>query len=207
MTAPREHVRLFDSRILRFTAAAIVIVLLIRVTLQGQQITAASVEQLALRDRLSFASAERRLLIAHLAEALRTTDPAIVLTGVDAVTQSPLAFTRRGIDVIYVLSTRCGACKANLPLLESLHSEGMRVIGISADDAEGSLKAYATHHQLAFPLVATASGSYFRAVRRGLTPATVFLNDGVITDYRVGLLDSALVRETLAARNASSAAR
>jgi hypothetical protein len=185
-----RRINLFSGRVmLRVSVALTVIVLCARVVQQRRSLAEAQVSIQSRRDSIMFLAAERRVLVEHLAVALRqTNDSTPVLVGVHSLTRDTLSFRAKDIDMIYVLSTTCGNCALNLPRLKALHERGVRIVGISGGDAAGSLRSYARDHALPFPLLTRASGPMFRALRSELTPVTIWLTDGTISDLRIGLL-------------------
>lgn len=176
------------SREICFTLLILVLVLGFRISAQATAISALRRETVARRESLAFSTAERKRLLSSVRTALRSDDTELVLLGTDAASGTSLEFGRQRIDVLYVLSTQCAACAANLGTLDSLRRSGLHVFAISVDDTQKSLARYAREHNIQFPVVAQATGAYARIFREGITPSTFILRDGRLVDLQVGPL-------------------
>ncbi len=205
MTEQNEDRRPLRERAILWCVVGIALLLLLaRVAVQRRELSTAVASVRQLREQNRFALAERTQLLNKLAAVLRTEavfeDTSFVLQGVNVVLDVSSTFRRDDIDVLYVLSTQCAACLVNLPTLAALAGQGVRVVAFSDDDAAGSLRSYAQQHRLQFPVIALASGRYFRAFRGGLTPTTVLFHKGTVMDLRVGPLNRTPLPAQLALR-------
>lgn len=91
-------------------------------------------------------------------------------------------------------ATWCVPCIEEMPLLEALHQEGVRVIGINAGlEDQAMIRAWIEQHQITFPIIPDDHQRTLEALfklRSGL-PTTFFIDsDGIIQYVERGKLNA-----------------
>ena len=139
-----------------------------------------------LADSWRFVSTERSTLVDGLSAISRArwrTQPA--LFGTDVATGSVLAISVESADVVYVLDEACAACLQNLPLLDSLAREGVRVVAISHHGSRASLAAFQSARKIPYPVLVEPSGELADISNVFITPISLLFARGRIADVRV----------------------
>jgi peroxiredoxin len=109
-----------------------------------------------------------------------------------------------GRQLLFVLTTSCPYCKATLPIWAKLADSVRRltpwhiqVVGITLDSAEQS-RAYATAHEIKYPLVQFPNRKFTRLYRANRVPQTVVLDhEGNVIFARLGLLSAPAVLDSI----------
>jgi hypothetical protein len=111
------------------------------------------------------------------------------------------AASAKGIDLaanqlVYLLSTACGKCPANFPILGELERRHPgSVVAVSIADSAPALAEYVAKHELPFPAYALSEGWLYEMLPRHGTPVTILIRDGHLFDLASGLLTSEQARE------------
>ena len=156
---------------------------------------AASLRIAELQDSLLFVKTERVTLVQGLENLARGPwRNAVALSGVSTATGAREMYTTDSADIVYVMEESCAACLANLPLLDSLRAEGLRVVGSSHHGSVQSLREYSARKQIRFPVLADIEGPLADLTNVFITPLTLFLDRGRITGFRVGTFQRAEVK-------------
>ncbi len=120
-------------------------------------------------------------------------------SGRDARTGSSISLTAVETDIVYIVSTTCGACTVNYPILKRWQRAGVRIVAVSYLDGNDALRRYAAVHSLSFPLVARGYGRLARLTSIETTPVALHFTNGRLLNVYAGRipesLDSALMSE------------
>lgn len=170
-------------------AAALAGILILSARLQKSGARASeSLERVELLvDSLRFVRTERSMLAAGLASLSRRhwrARPSLI--GTDVVTGARRALSIDSADVLYVLDEACPACLQNLPLLDSLAHEGVRVLAISHHGSRESLSTFRESRRVSYPVLVDPTGELSDFTNVYVTPVSLVLSRGRVSLVRVG---------------------
>ena len=82
--------------------------------------------------------------------------------------------------LLYWGATWCPPCQQETPILRAFdrayRERGLQIIGISVQELQGSVAAYAERYGLEYPIVMDVDGALFRAASAGGLPTKILLN-------------------------------
>ncbi len=82
--------------------------------------------------------------------------------------------------IVDLFATWCPPCQQETPILRAFdrayRERGLQIIGISVQELQGSVAAYAERYGLEYPIVMDVDGALFRAASAGGLPTKVLLD-------------------------------
>lgn len=82
--------------------------------------------------------------------------------------------------IVDLFATWCPPCQQETPILRTFdrayRERGLQIIGISVQELQGSVAAYAERYELEYPIVMDANGALFRAASAGGLPTKILLD-------------------------------
>ena len=82
--------------------------------------------------------------------------------------------------IVDLFATWCPPCQQETPILRAFdrayRERGLQIIGISVQELQGSVSAYAERYGLEYPIVLDADGALFRAAAAGGLPTKILLD-------------------------------
>ena len=82
--------------------------------------------------------------------------------------------------IVDLFATWCPPCQQETPILRAFdrayRERGLQIIGISVQELQGSVAAYAERYGLEYPIVMDADGALFRAASAGGLPTKILLD-------------------------------
>lgn len=82
--------------------------------------------------------------------------------------------------IVDLFATWCPPCQQETPILRAFdrayRERGLQIIGISVQELQGSVAAYAERYGLEYPIVMDADGALFRAAAAGGLPTKILLD-------------------------------
>lgn len=133
-------------------------------------------------------SVRARLALADLAELLRT----------DYDSALPQLLPARGHAVLVAFwATWCAPCQAELPLLEKLHREGLRIIAVT-DEPRETVQSYMSKYSYTFPVALDPDRRAFTRFAVNAMPAARILDAAGRLRIEAGELDEPELRRLLA---------
>ena len=82
--------------------------------------------------------------------------------------------------IVDLFATWCPPCQQETPTLRAFdrayRERGLQIIGISVQELQGSVSAYAERYGLEYPIVLDADGALFRAAAAGGLPTKILLD-------------------------------
>jgi thiol-disulfide isomerase/thioredoxin len=82
--------------------------------------------------------------------------------------------------IVDLFATWCPPCQQETPILRAFdrayRERGLLIIGISVQELQGSVSAYAERYGLEYPIVLDADGALFRAAAAGGLPTKILLD-------------------------------
>ncbi len=140
-----------------------------------------------LQDSLQFVKTERATLIQGLeSHSRRQWHGGSVLTGVPINGGARAVYGVDSAEIVYIIEEWCAACLQNLPLLDSLRIEGVRIVGVSHHGSEQSLRLYAARENIKFPVLVESDGPLVSLTDVFITPIAIFMSRGRVSGFRVG---------------------
>lgn len=128
--------------------------------------------------------------------------PEFTLPGMNGGETSLVSFRGQPV-VLNFWGTYCPPCVSEMPLIQRYYDhykdDGLIVLGINENDPLVTAKAFVRQYELTFPILMDKD-----VVRKqyGITfyPVTVFISpEGIIQEIKVGEMDEAYLKRTLAA--------
>jgi cytochrome c biogenesis protein CcmG/thiol:disulfide interchange protein DsbE len=113
-----------------------------------------------------------------------------------------LADLAGSVVVLDFWATWCGPCERTMPALQALHvkyaARGLRLVGISEDESDADIAAYARDHALTYPLARDDDGALARAYWHAALPTLVVIDRaGIVRRVEVGIPDFAALEAAL----------
>lgn len=128
----------------------------------------------------------------------------IFLGGRDVISGRDITLKDAVDGLYYVVDSRCGACKAGQPFVDSIGSEFPGSVTIlSFNDSESTLDAYADSTGASFRALVNPSGYLALAIPRHVSPVTATVLHGKLQSILIGIpspQDKAAIRLALAPR-------
>ena len=82
--------------------------------------------------------------------------------------------------IVDLFATWCPPCQQETPILRAFdrayRERGLQIIGISVQELQGSVAAYAERYELEYPIVMDTDGALFRAAAAGGLPTKILLD-------------------------------
>jgi len=82
--------------------------------------------------------------------------------------------------IVDLFATWCPPCQQETPILRAFdrayRERGLQIIGISVQELQGSVAAYAERYGLEYPIIMDADGALFRAAAAGGLPTKILLD-------------------------------
>jgi len=82
--------------------------------------------------------------------------------------------------IVDLFATWCPPCQQETPILRAFdrayRERGLQIVGISVQELQGSVAAYAERYGLEYPIVIDADGALFRAASAGGLPTKILLD-------------------------------
>jgi thiol-disulfide isomerase/thioredoxin len=82
--------------------------------------------------------------------------------------------------IVDLFATWCPPCQQETPILRAFdrayRERGLQIIGISVQELQGSVAAYAERYELEYPIVMDVDGALFRAASAGGLPTKILLD-------------------------------
>ena len=129
------------------------------------------------------------LCAAHTTSAQREPAPDFKLSDLDGVSHS-LAKYRGRVVLLNFWSTWCDDCKRETPSLVRLHGEGraeLVVLGVTVNDAEPNVRAFADQQKITYPLLLDDDAAVADLYGIEFIPTNVIIDaDGEVHDTIVG---------------------
>ena len=98
--------------------------------------------------------------------------------GVDTRTDAGLSPVQ--LIIVDLFATWCPPCQQETPILRAFdrayRERGLQIIGISVQELQRSVAAYAERYDLEYPIVLDADGALFRAAAAGGLPTKILLD-------------------------------
>jgi thiol-disulfide isomerase/thioredoxin len=117
--------------------------------------------------------------------------------GLDRVEVSPEAATPLGdpdeTTVLNIWASSCGPCRSEIPLLQQLHADGVRVLGVSRDRDRGEARELAEELGVTYPNWLDPDGDFVVQLQ-GLVPLNAYPSTVVLRGDRVVAVKSGEIR-------------
>ena len=82
--------------------------------------------------------------------------------------------------IVDLFATWCPPCQQETPVLRAFdrayRERGLQIVGISVQELQGSVAAYAERYELEYPIVMDVDGALFRAAAAGGLPTKILLD-------------------------------
>ena len=133
------------------------------------------------------------------------------LSGRDVISGTDISLRDAADGLYYAVDSRCGACKAGQPFIDSLASAFPgSVMILSFKDTDSTLRAYADSNGVNFRSLVNPSGYLALAIPRHATPVTATVLQGKLQSLVIGIpspQDKAAIRLALTPRAVAVAGR
>ena len=115
--------------------------------------------------------------------------PPFSLAGTEATLGQEVTYDAVDSMVLYLFGTSCPLSPQNVPFLNRLHAEGVRVVGIAFDEPKPAIGMFARISGSTFPLLAYPMGDVVDILPRGPVPLTAVFLDGRLDTLWLGPLE------------------
>jgi thiol-disulfide isomerase/thioredoxin len=82
--------------------------------------------------------------------------------------------------IVDLFATWCPPCQQETPVLRAFdrayRERGLQIVGVSVQELQGSVAAYAERYELEYPIVMDVDGALFRAAAAGGLPTKILLD-------------------------------
>ena len=82
--------------------------------------------------------------------------------------------------IVDLFATWCPPCQQETPVLRAFdrayRERGLQIVGVSVQELQGSVAAYAERYELEYPIVMDVDGALFRAASAGGLPTKILLD-------------------------------